>query len=236
MSAVQLDAGIIAAGLGTRLSASHPGLPKPLVPLAGKPLCHWIAGSLKGAGASRITLLHNSSGRAIRESLSRGFPEVRWTFLEADTASSWESFRLVSRRLAENAEAFVMSTVDAIIPPAETRRFADACAGAEAGLALTSFVDDEKPLWADVDEKGKVTALGDRASRRAHVTSGLYYMTRAAVRRMPEAARFTALRQFLGHLVDSGGLVHGHVLGKTLDVDRPEDVAQAERFLVGASW
>jgi len=235
---VSLEAGIIAAGLGTRLAESHPGLPKPLVPLAGKPLCHWIAGSLKQAGVERITVLHNSSGRAIRDSLTRGLPDVRWTFLEADTASSWESFRLVSRTLAESADCFLMSTVDAIVPPAETRRFAQACAAAkaEAGLALTSFVDDEKPLWSQLDASGRVAALGDRCSKRELVTSGLYYMTASAARRMPEAGRFTALRQFLGHLVDSGANVHGHVLGKTLDVDRPEDVAQAERFLVGASW
>lgn len=235
---MSLEAGIIAAGLGTRLAGSHPGLPKPLVPLAGKPLCHWIASSLMRAGADGITVLHNSSGRAVRESLSRGFPDVRWTFLEADTASSWESFRLVCGRLAERADSFLMSTVDAIVPPSETRRFAEACAAAEAeaGLALTSFVDDEKPLWSELDARGRVTALGERCAKRELVTSGLYFMTASAARRMPEAGRFAALRQFLGHLVDSGSNVHGHVLGKTLDVDRPEDVAQAERFLVGASW
>ncbi len=235
---MSLQAGIIAAGLGTRLSGSHPGLPKPLVPLAGKPLCHWIAGSLRRAGVDDITVLHNSSGRAVRESLSRGFSDVRWTFLEADTASSWESFRLVCRALAGRSDRFLMSTVDAIVPPAEMARFAQGCAEAkaEAGLALTSFVDDEKPLWAETDAAGRVTALGERCAKRGLVTSGLYYMTAAAVRRMPDASRFTALRQFLAHLVDSGAAVAGHTLSKTLDVDRPEDVAQAERFLVGTSW
>lgn len=232
-------AGIIAAGHGKRLAGAHPEA-KPLVPVAGRPLCHWVVASLRRAGISGITLLHNSSGGAIRDSLSRAFPEVAWTFLQADTASSWESFRLVSRSLADSAEGYLLSTVDALVPPADARLFARAAAscGAAAGLALTSFVDDEKPLWADLSENGYITALGDRAKDRKYVTSGLYYMTAAAAKAMPEAAKYPSLRRYLAALVDEGQAVAGYPLSKTLDVDRPEDVAQAEGFLKEAiaSW
>lgn len=228
-----MKAGIIAAGLGTRLSASHPNLAKPLVPVAGRPLCHWVAESLLRAGARELTLLHNSSGTAVRRSLEAAFPEVRWTFLQADTASSWESFRLVSRSLADGAETFLVSTVDALVPPAEARRFAEAVTArkALAGLALTSFIDDEKPLYADLREDGYVTAIGAGATKRTLVTCGLYAMTADAAARMPEAQAFSALRKYWSSLVDAGMPVAGHVLSKTLDVDRPEDVAQAEGFL-----
>lgn len=233
-------AGIIAAGHGTRLAGSHPGLVKPLVPVAGRPLCHWVVASLRQAGVREITLLHNSSGRGVRESLEQAFPDLRWTFLLADTASSWESFRLVSRTLGDSAEGFLISTVDALVPPADAARFARHCAstGAGAGLALTSFVDDEKPLWADLNEDGFVTALGDGSVRKSLVTSGLYFMTAAEAARMPEPQAFSALRRYWMSLVDSGVAVAGCPLSKTLDIDRPEDVAQAEGFLKEAiaSW
>ena len=232
-----MKAGIIAAGLGTRLASSHPDLPKPLVPVAGRPLCHWVAASLIQSGTREITLLHNSRGRAVRESLEKAFPQVGWTFIEADTASSWESFRLVSLALSETCEEFLMSTVDAIIPPAEVRSFAAFCVsrGARAGLALTDFVEDEKPLWADIDAAGAVTALGEACRQRKYVTSGLYHMTGEAARRMPDAARYDSLRKFLIGLVEQGISVAGHPLSKTLDVDRPEDVIQAEGFLKEAT-
>lgn len=225
-------AGIIAAGEGSRLRAAHPGTVKPLVPVAGRPLSHWIVSSLSAAGVDRVTLLHNSGGRAVRESLRAAFPSLSIDFLEADTASSWESFRLVARTLSASGEPFIISTVDALVPPQELKRFRQDCEARRpaAALALTDFVDDEKPLWADLDQDGRVTALGEKASRRKWVTSGLYYLDPQTAAAMPEAGRFTKLRDYLSWLAESAAVL-GVPLAKTLDVDRAEDVAHAEAFI-----
>jgi putative hydrolase of the HAD superfamily len=227
-----LRAGIIAAGDGTRLKPVHPETIKPLVPVLGRPLCHWVVDSLNQAGVEDLTVLFNSQGRRARESLTAAFPQLRWTFLERDTASSWESFRLVAQSLAETNADFLVSTVDAIMPPEEARRFADEArrAGAPAALALTRFVDDEKPLWADLGPAGQVTALGSEARTRTQVTCGLYYLTAALVRDMPPAQACSRLRDYLRSLV-AREKVAGVVLAKTIDLDRPEDIRQAEDFL-----
>lgn len=229
------QAGIIAAGLGKRLQSAYPGLPKPLVPVAGRPLCHWTAEALCAAGATNILIAHNSAGRAIRDSVSSAFTAVQWSFLEADTASSWETFRLVCSALSRAADNFIVSTVDALIPPHEARRFATAAAksGADAALALTTFVDDEKPLWAEVDGTGLVRSLGEDVPRtqRALVTCGLYYLTCETAAAMPTAAAHPSLRAYLASLARSGRRVAGIPVSNTLDVDRPEDVTAAERFL-----
>lgn len=221
---------IIAAGEGSRLG--HLSTIKPLIPVAGRPLAHWIVDGLKTAGCSGLTVLTNSRGGAVAPSLAAAFPGIRFDFVTADTASSFESFRLVSLRLAETEEAFVISTVDALVRPDDVARFIGGCraAGAVAGLALTAHVDDEKPLWADV-EGGRVTALGDDAKRKDAVTCGLYYMTRKAAAALPRADRHSRLRDFWRELVASGEVVMGITLSKSLDVDRPEDLAAAESFL-----
>ncbi|MFI5347137.1 MAG: NDP-sugar synthase [Elusimicrobiota bacterium] len=226
-------AGVIAAGEGSRLAKSHPGVVKPLIPVAGRPLSHWIVASLRDAGASELTVLTNGRGGEVPPSLTAAFPGVAFDFTTADTASSFESFRLVARRLAARHEAFLISTVDAIAPAADVARFWAECraARADAGLALTTHVDDEKPLWADVDETGLVTAVGDDTRTRRRVTCGLYYLTRAAAERLPDGAAHSRLRDYWRALVSSGARVSGPTLSKTLDVDRPEDVAAAEAHL-----
>lgn len=226
-------AGVIAAGEGSRLAASHPSTVKPLVPVAGRPLSHWVVGTLRAAGARGVTVLTNSRGGAVPPSLSAAFPGLAFDFLSQDTASSYESFRLVSLRLAEREDAFLISTVDALVPPADVARFWDECraARADAGLALTAHVDDEKPLWADVGPDGLVTAIGDDARARRLVTCGLYYMTRAAAERLPAPSDHARLRDFWRSLAASGARVAGSVLSKTLDVDRPEDVLAAEAYM-----
>jgi NDP-sugar pyrophosphorylase family protein len=226
-------AGLIAAGEGSRLAPSYPGVVKPLVPVGGRPLVHWVIEGLAGSGARRVTVLTNSRGGGIPPSLRAAFPDHDFDFVSADTASSYESFRLVSRRLAERAESFVVSTVDALIRPADLARFWDECleSRCDAGLGLTAHVDDEKPLWADVDELGFVVALGEKARSRRLVTSGVYFLTRAAAETIPAADAHPRLRDFWSALVDSGARVLGSTLSKTLDIDRPGDVLAAEAFL-----
>lgn len=214
-----MRAGVIAAGEGSRLRAT--GRIKPLVPVAGRPLCHWVAGALRTAGISDVTVLFNTRGRPARESLLGAFPDMSWTFLEKDTASSWESFKLVARELLKQGPC-VITTIDAILPPPELRKFLEAAKGSKAALALTDFIDDEKPLLATLRDDGVIMKLGE--GRWA--TCGVYYLT-------PEVTvegDFGALRQFLTALVAAGG-VKGVPVGKSLDVDRPEDVKEAERFI-----
>jgi len=230
-----MKAAIIAAGEGSRMSKSHPGQIKPMIRIAAKPLIYWVVVGLRSAGCKDIVVLTNSRGKAVGAYLTATFPDVNFDFVTADTASSFESFRLVSKRLAETAtnREFVVSTVDALIKTDDVERFIRECRGsnADAGLALTTFVDDEKPLWADADANGRVTALGEKATAKNAVTCGLYYMTRKAATDIPQAERHSRLRDFFQELVASGAVVKGVILSKSLDVDRPEDLAAAETFL-----
>ncbi|NNN06493.1 MAG: NTP transferase domain-containing protein [Elusimicrobia bacterium] len=225
-------AGIIAAGEGSRLAARYRGIVKPLVPVAGRPLSHWVAGSLAAAGADELTVLTNSRGAAVAPSLRAAFPRLAFDCMTADTASSFESFRLVALRLAEKSEDFLISTVDALVPSEDVVGFLTECrtARAVAGLALTAHVDDENPLWADVDERDFVTAVGDDARTRRRATCGLYYLTRAAAARLPKASAHPRLRDFWRALCAQGVSVAGPLLSETLDVDRPQDVVAAEVY------
>lgn len=231
-TAPPLRAAIIAAGDGSRLRESHPGLVKPLVQVAGQPLCHWVAGALHGAGIQEVTVLLNSSGSPVRPSLEARFPTVRWTFLQQDTASSWESFRLVSQSLSRAGTDFLVTTVDSLMPPAELARFAGEArtSKAAAALALTSFVDDEKPLWAQRSAEGRVTALGAEVLDRHYITAGLYYLTAPLAAAMPAAGAYGSLRAYLSSLVRMQRVL-GIPLSKTLDIDRPEDITEAEAFV-----
>lgn len=232
-----MKAGIIAAGDGRRLQAAYPETPKPLVPVGGRPLVHWIVSSLRAAGTRAVTVLLNSRGRAVRDYLSSQFAEMEWTFLERDTRSSWESFRLVGGQLARDNERFLMSTVDALVPPSELSDFIRASSrllqepapGCVATLALTRFVEDENPLWAELGPDGRVAVLGPEARTREFVTCGLYALSRGLARSFPPAEAHRSLRGFWAEAA-GGGRVAGIPLGATVDVDRPQDLRTADAF------
>ncbi len=100
-------------------------------------------------------------------------------------------------------------------------------------LALTGFVDDEKPLWAAVNSRDRIVALGDAARGSSFVTAGCYYFTPDIFAEISPARRsnLSALRQFLGRLIDKGYPIHGLPVPKTIDVDYPEDIEKAEAYL-----
>jgi NDP-sugar pyrophosphorylase family protein len=104
---------------------------------------------------------------------------------------------------------------------------------AQGVLALTRFVDDEKPLWVRIDRNHKVKAMGDKARPAPYVTAGFYYFE-PSIFHLVESARargLSALRQFLGLLLDSEYGIYGIPVSKTVDVDYPEDIDTAERYL-----
>lgn len=231
-----IHAGIIAAGLGERLQGA--GVAKPLVPVAGRPLVHWTVEALARAGVGAVTILLNSRGQEVRRSLESAFPRLAWRFLEWDSPSSWESFRRVSTDLACETDRFLISTVDALLRPSDVAAFARRALAppegesfrTDATLAVTSFVEDEKPLWVDLGVDGRVTAVGADARQHRWVTCGLYGMSRAAAEGL-SGRTHERLRDYWTALAREGARVTAVTFEKTVDVDRPEDVASAETFL-----
>jgi NDP-sugar pyrophosphorylase family protein len=133
-------------------------------------------------------------------------------------------------------EPFLLFTVDTIFAFTSLNRFltrALVLKEAEGALALTRFIDDEKPLWAGVDRHRRIRALGDAARTSPYVTAGFYYF-KPDIFELVESARaqrLNALRQFLGLLVDRGRKLYGIPVSKTIDVDHPEDIETAQRYV-----
>jgi NDP-sugar pyrophosphorylase family protein len=66
-----------------------------------------------------------------------------------------------------------------------------------------------------------------------YITAGFYTFSGKIFREIAEARRrrFTGLRYFLQMLVEKGYALYAHPVGRTVDVDTPEEIARAEEFL-----
>lgn len=219
-----LSGGILAAGEGSRLRAGGRGPAKPLTPVAGIPLIGHVLGNFGAAGVRRLTIIFNEEEQDCADWVRQHHADA--AIILKTTASSYESFREVSARLP--AGRALVSTVDAFCSRGDFARFASSAAEAPPDatvLALTPLVADEKPLWASVDGKGRVTRLGAAAGEL--VTAGIYVFPER-VRKLEPPAGVGRLREFLGWLVERGEPVFGVSIPEVVDVDRPEDLALAE--------
>jgi NDP-sugar pyrophosphorylase family protein len=221
-----LRGGIIAAGHGTRLRADGYRVSKPMTPIGGHPLISHALDRFRAVGIRRATVIINESSDDCRHWLSDHGRDLDLDLIVRTTPSSYASFEIVAARLAGNPA--LITTVDAIMPAGAFQHFVSSAASFPDDavvLGLTDHVDDDNPLWATLDEKGRILRLG--GNQGSHVTAGLYWLP--ADRSAEPKTRFDRLRDYLKWLVDERRPVYGVALPLVFDIDRAQDVTAAEQ-------
>jgi NDP-sugar pyrophosphorylase family protein len=242
--------GIIAAGWGERLGQERP---KALTPVGGRKLIDFVLDGLEAMGATAVTCIVNESAREVVDYVAQSGRRLPVDWIVQTTPSSMHSFLIVLERLAQTSQAgYVMTTVDSVCPASVYQRFAAAPAlfpEADVILGLTRLVDDEKPLRVAMrgnDNTGlmpdrveenpsayEIVALTNHGFESEFVTSGFYWIRARALEQKAAALAggYQALRQYLGHLLKYGYRFFGMPLPPVVDVDRPQDIATAEKLL-----
>ena len=221
-----LHGGVIAAGHGTRLRADGYRVSKPMTPVDGRPLIGHALDRFRAAGIRRASIVINEGSDDCRHWLSEHDRDLDLDIIVRTTPSSYASFEIIAARLA--GAPGLITTVDAIMPADAFQHFISSAASLPNDaivLGLTDHVDDDHPLWATLNEEGRILRLG--GDRGSHVTAGLYWLP--ADRGAEPTARFDRLRDYLKWLVDEGRPVYGVVLPLVFDIDRAHDVEAAEQ-------
>jgi NDP-sugar pyrophosphorylase family protein len=196
-----------------------------MTPVGGQPLIGHALDRFRAVGVRKMTVIVNEGSDDCRQWLRDHAQNFDLDLIVRTTPSSYASFELVAARLA-GAPA-IITTVDAVMPVDAFQQFINSAARLPNDafvLGLTGHVDDENPLWATLDEDGRVLGLG--GDRGSHVTAGLYWLPARSVAQ--PSARFDRLRDYLKWLVDGGRPVYGIVLPLVFDIDRAHDVEAAE--------
>jgi NDP-sugar pyrophosphorylase family protein len=228
-----LRGGVLAAGRGERLRRKPSDL-KPLARIGNETLIEHVLKSMAKAGAEEVTVIINEDSEAVRDYVARNeWPfALRW-IIETTPTSMHSFLRLVETLAADHSDGpFLLSTVDTVTSP---NAYADFIARArldEAAitLGLTSPGNDEKPLLARLAASdSSIAAFGEGK----YATAGVYAV-RPIILREADAARrdgLEALRAFLGRLLQRGYRLTGIPISRSIDVDHPADIAEAETFL-----
>lgn len=220
--------GIIAAGEGSRLRRDGWTVPKALVEINGTPLIAGTIDNFLQSGITRLTIIVNEQSREVVDWVTSHYPDLDAQFIVKTTASSLESFFEVKAAMPPGAA--LISTVDAWCPGAAFADFVEKARDLPADstvLAVTRFVEDERPLWVSADARGRVTAVGGESGDA--VTAGIYLISEP-IRRLGPIAGLQRLRHFLSWLAAQGETVYCVEIPVVVDVDRAEDVAQAAKL------
>ena len=215
---------IISAGEGSRLSQEGVALPKPLVQLNGVAMIDRLIRIFIRNGADKVVVIINNESPLTKEHLAKlqQETEVPLEVIVKTTPSSMHSFYELSSCLQDDKFATFI----------EAFKQADN----DGYMAVTDYIDDEKPLYISTDEALNITGFHDAAIPGCrYISGGIYCLTPAAIRTLHACMDkgMSRMRNFQRQLVADGLKLKAYPFKKILDVDHAGDIVKAEAFLAG---
>lgn len=227
---------IIAAGEGSRLAQEGVQKPKPLVELCGEPMIGRLINIFTRCNAESISVIVNREMTEVKEYLDTLKLEIPFNIVVKSTPSSMHSFYELSRIMPQGK--FCLTTVDTIFKEQDFARYiaayeatGDECDGM---MAVTPFIDDEKPLYVDVDDMMLVHGFHDSAYEGArYISGGVYALDGKAIKVLEQCMEqgISRMRNFQRALIENGLRLKAFSIDKIIDVDHADDIAKAECFI-----
>lgn len=229
---------IISAGEGSRLAQEGVQLPKPLVQLNGMAMIDRLIHIFAKNGAEQVVVIINNEVAQTKEYLAllKKVSEVPLEVIVKTTPSSMHSFYELSTYLKD--DKFCLTTVDTIFREEEFSRFIEAfkVSDKDGLMAVTDYIDDEKPLYISTDEELNITGFHDaRTPDCRYISGGIYCLTPKSIDTLQRCMEngMSRMRNFQRQLVADGLHLGAYPFSKILDVDHASDIEKAEAFLIG---
>ena len=230
-----MDYAIIAAGEGSRLAQEGIKWPKPLVKLNGIALIDRLIDVFLRNNASSINIIVNEQMTEVQDHLKALQLPVPFHLLIKSTPSSMHSFYELSQ--VWQGEEICLTTVDTIFREEEFSGYIQAFRQEKTldGLmAVTDYIDDEKPLYVQTNEQLDIVNFLDRSNGDCrYISGGIYCLRKPAISVLKKAIDegMSRMRNYQRQLIAEGLRLKAYPFSKIIDVDHAEDIVKAEAFV-----
>jgi NDP-sugar pyrophosphorylase family protein len=228
---------IIAAGEGSRLAKEGFTLPKPMVSLNGEMLIDRLISVFARNGAENIFIIINEESAELEQHLESLDPSLPIRITRKSTPSSLHSFYELLKN-SDGVEAVCLTTTDTVFKEEEFKAYISAFEtnkDIDGLMAVTTFIDDESPLFVDVDADNSITAFADKNENKTpFISGGIYCLRGKALAVVNDAVESgtNRMRNFQRQLLTSGVKLKAYPFSKIVDVDHMADIDTAEHFLL----
>lgn len=229
---------ILAAGRGTRLGSLTDELPKPMLPLKGKPILEHLLDRLRAAGFTAAFLVTGYRAEVIEQHFAT-YP-MELAFARQTVINGTAQAALLAREFI-GAEPFFLTYGDILCEPADYVGMVKRMEPGVDAVIGCKWVDDPwQGAAVYVDEEGRLTKMIEKPPRGTSTThwnsAGLYCFSpsifgefeRAPLSSRGEYEITTGIVQQL----DAGlRLMLYGIEGAWKDIGRPEDFAAAQEMV-----
>jgi len=226
---------IISAGEGSRLAAEGIDVPKPLISINGMILIDRLIDIFIRNGASSVSVIVNAENHRTIAHLQAKRLDVPFNMVIKTTPGSMYSLHELKPFLHE--APFCLTTVDTVFREHEfaacLNEFRKNC-HIDGLMGVTDFVDDEKPLYLDVDSDLRIHDFCDtRTSTGKYVSGGIYCLHPVAWRVLDVTMQsgMNRMRDFQRQLIRQGLKLKAFPFSKIVDIDHAADIEVAEKLI-----
>lgn len=226
---------IIAAGEGSRLAQEGVALPKPLVKLNGVEMIGRLIDIFSRHNADSISIIINEEMSLVQEYVKQIRLDVPLNIVIKSTPSSMHSFYELRNFL--KGGKFCLTTVDTIFKEKDFSQYINAFISEDTSIdgmmAVTDYIDDEKPLYVDTDSNMNILGFLDKSDSCKYISGGIYGLTPKALDTLESSLEsgLSRMRNFQRQLITDGLHLKAYSFPKIVDVDHAEDIVKAETFL-----
>ena len=199
-----MNFGIIAAGEGSRLKEENIDVSKPLLRVNGIPLIERLFTIAEKNNFDSINCIVNEECNDVQDYINNRQFKIPFNLIIKSTPSSLHSFYALAPLL--EGKPFCLTTVDSIFNEDEFKKFLADSKNEndfDGVLAVTDFIDDEKPLCIENDANMKILSFHDEAAKHKYATGGIYFFRTNMFTVMEKAVNNNVmrLRNFLKQLL-----------------------------------
>lgn len=228
---------IIAAGEGSRLAKEGFPLPKPMVSLHGKMLIDRLINVFLKNNPESIHIIINEDSELLEEHLTNIASLFPIKILRKSTPSSLHSFYELLKTF-DNVDSVCLTTTDTVFKESEFKTYIsefESDINIDGLMAVTTFVDDESPLFVTADQNKKITAFTDENIEGSpFISGGIYCLREKALDTVIASVEngTSRMRNFQRNMLAEGVTLKAYPFSKIVDVDHVADIETAELFLL----
>ncbi|BFM40709.1 nucleotidyltransferase family protein [Synechocystis sp. LKSZ1] len=237
----QITAVVLSGGLGTRLQAVLPHLPKPMAPVAGRPFLGWILAYLQHQQLQNVILSTGYRAEVIAAYIAEqaqhptDFPDTLSVTCVAEPEPLGTAGGFIQALgphpltplawLVLNGDSLVVTDYTALARYLQDERV--------DGVILGVSVPDASRYGSlATDDQGFLTQFAEKRAGQGLINAGVYLLRPRLVAQFPAQRPLSFEYDVFPHLLAQKARlkVHG-VTAPFLDIGTPDTLAQAETFI-----
>ena len=215
-----MNVAILCGGLGTRLGPLAQGLPKPMIPVGGRPYLERVLDSFAEKGLTRFVLLTGHRAEVIEEHFRHTSYDIRYS-REREPLGTGGALREARALLGDR---FLLTYGDVL------RRFDyDRFVQQHLGNALAVY---PRLTHGNTDvAEGFVVRFDKRAPELPYVDAGFSVMLQGTIDLLPETGPCSFEEIVFANLAEHGGLEGEIVNHDFFDIGTPEELERTRKAL-----